>query len=76
MIKGLKLKYEHGTIMNNDGKAMNIVTEIKPFKTGDAILAGLTLASTVYLFCRAFCNGAEAWEQAEFRTLSELGIIK
>lgn len=71
------IKFKQGAIRNKNGVEKDIVVKAASTnKLKDILIGGgLTLAGVIYLTYAAFRNGAEAFEQAEYNTMVDLGII-
>lgn len=73
------IKFNYGPITNLEtGESKNIVVtasnskNIRDFMIG----GGIALIGIAYLVLSAFKNGANAYEEAEYKTLEELDLLK
>ena len=72
------MRFKQGELCNNKGQAKDIIvnasgtTSWKESMIGCFII-GLGIA---YLTNKAFRNGAKAFEEAEYKTMMDLGIIE
>ena len=71
------IKFKQGYIGTKDGVTKDIVVKAATPNTLKDILIGgsLVLGGITYLTVTAFKNGAKKFEDAEFQTLSDLGLI-
>ena len=72
------IKLNRGQISNYDGKTKDIIVKtMSPNKFKDILIGGgLTLLGITYLTVSAFKNGVEKYENAELKTMNELGLIE
>ena len=71
--------YKGGPIDNLKGASKGIDVRFSDSKNGlrDVLIGGgLVLIGVVYLAVTAFRNGAQAFDQAEYDTMDELGLFK
>lgn len=71
--------YKGGPIDNLKGASKSIDVRFSDSKNGlsDVLIGGgLMLIGVVYLTVTAFRNGAQAFDQAEYDTMDELGLFK
>ena len=72
------IKFKRGSISTYEGVTKDI--EVKAFLPNKAkdILIGtvLIVAGVAHLTVSAFKNGAERFEEAEMKTLDDLGLLK
>lgn len=71
--------YKSGPIDNLKGASKDIDVRFSDSKNGlrDVLIGGgLVLIGVVYLTVTAFRNGAQAFDQAEYDTMDELGLFK
>lgn len=71
------IKFKQGYIGTKDGVTKDIVVKAATPNTLKDIFigGGLVLIGITYLTVTAFKNGAKKFEDAEFQTLSDLGLI-
>ena len=73
------IKFKHGSITNpktNETKEI-IVKSLFPNKIADLVIGGVvTLLDIGYLTVTAFRNGSDKLEEAEFKTMCDLDIVK
>lgn len=71
------MKISYGPLTNTDGVSKDIViNKLIPNKPIDILIGGLIIAAGVaYLTCTAFAYGTVSYENAEFDTMKDLGII-
>lgn len=73
------INFKHGTITNTEtGMTKDIVVNTAyPNTIRDTIIGGsIVLVGIAYLTITAFKNGAQAFDAAECKTLSELNLLK
>lgn len=73
------INFKHGAITNTEtGMTKDIVVKAAcPNSLRDTIIGGsIILVGIAYLTITAFKNGAQAFEAAEYKTLSELNLFK
>lgn len=71
------IKFKQGYIANMAGESKDIIVNAAlPNKVKDIVIGGvITLVGIAYLTYTAFRNGSAAFEQAECRTMEDLGIF-
>ena len=71
------VKFKQGCIRNNDGSIKDIIVKATtPNTLKDMLIGGgIVLAGITYLTVTAFVNGSKKFEEAEFKTMVDLGII-
>lgn len=72
------IKFTQGWIENDQGVKKDIVVKAATANSFKEMLigGGIILAGVTYLTCTAFRNGSRAMEQAEDKTMFDLGLIK
>ena len=71
------IKFKQGYIANMAGESKDIIVKATlPNKLKDIVIGGvISLAGIAYLTYTAFRNGSAAFEQAEYETMEDLGIL-
>lgn len=71
------IKFKQGELKNMEGTIKDIVVKsATPNKFKDMIVGGgIVLVGIVYLTITAFRYGSEKFEEAEYKTMVNLGII-
>jgi len=70
-------KFTHGSITNMNGVTKDIVMRTLPIKFRDVLIASAIMgAGAFYIAFMAFKHGVTSFEQAEYDTMVDLGIIK
>lgn len=71
------IKFKQGSISNSFGNTKDIIVKAtSPNKLKDIIIGGSAiLVGIVYLTHTAFRNGSKAFDEAETKTLYDLGLI-
>ena len=71
------VKFKQGSITNISGETKDIIVKAAlPNKLKDIAIGGvISLAGIAYLTYTAFRNGSSAFEQAEYETMEDLGIL-
>ena len=71
------IKFKQGYIANMAGESKDIIVKAAlPNKLKDVVIGGvISLAGIAYLTYTAFRNGSAAFEQAEYETMEDLGIL-
>ena len=71
------IKFKQGYIANMAGESKGIIVNAAlPNKVKDIVIGGvITLVGIAYLTYTAFRNGSAAFEQAECKTMEDLGIF-
>ena len=71
------IKFKQGYIINMAGESKDIIVKAAlPNKLKDIVIGGvISLVGISYLTYTAFRNGSAAFEQAECRTMEDLGIF-
>jgi hypothetical protein len=71
------MKHEYGPITNQAGETESITVENKLCPMKDLIIGfGFIVIGTGYMLMKSFKAGADAYEQAEIKTMTNLHIIK
>ena len=71
------IKFKQGELKNMEGTIKDIVVKsATPNKFKDMLIGGgIVLVGIAYLTITAFRYGSEKFEEAEFKTMVDLGII-
>jgi hypothetical protein len=71
------IKFTQGSISDLDGVTKDVVVKSAlPNNLKDVLIGGgLVLVGIAYLTTTAFRNGSEKFEEAEYNTMVDLGII-
>lgn len=71
------IKFKQGELENMEGTIKDIVVKsATPNKFKDMLIGGvIVLVGIAYLTTTAFRYGSEKFEEAEFKTMVDLGII-
>lgn len=72
------IKFNHGSITNpTTGESKDVIVKaVAPNKVKDIVIGGgLVLLGIAYLTFTAFRNGANKFEVAELKTLSDLDLM-
>ena len=71
------IKFKQGELKNMAGTTKDIVVKAAtPNKFKDILIGGgLVLVGIAYLTTTAFRHGSEKFEEAEYKTMVDLGII-
>lgn len=71
------IKFKQGSISNHCGDTKDIIVKaVAPNKLKDIIIGGSAiLVGITYLTLTAFRNGSKAFDEAETKTLYDLGLI-
>lgn len=79
LMKGviLMIKFKQGSIKNMDGESKDIVVKAAaPNNLSDYLIGGGIISIGIaYLTITAFINGSKKFEEAEVRTMQDLGIM-
>ena len=72
------IKFKQGELKNMKGTIKDIVVKsATPNKFKDMLIGGgIVLVGIAYLTTTAFRYGSEKFEEAEYKTMVDLGIIK
>lgn len=72
------IKFKQGGLTNMEGTIKDIVVKAAtPNKFKDMLIGGgIVLVGIAYLTTTAFRYGSEKFEEAEYKTMVDLGIIK
>ena len=72
------IKFKQGGLTNMEGTIKDIVVKAAtPNKFKDMLIGGsMVLVGIAYLTTTAFRYGSEKFEEAEYKTMVDLGIIK
>lgn len=72
------IKFRQGGLTNMEGTIKDIVVKAAtPNKFKDILIGGgIVLVGIAYLTTTAFRYGSEKFEEAEYKTMVDLGIIK
>ena len=72
------IKFTRGWIRNDEGVTKDIVVKaLLPNKAKDILIGAVLIGLGVtHLTISAFKNGAEHYEEAELKTLDDLGLLK
>lgn len=72
------IKFKQGELKNMEGTIKDIVVKsATPNKFKDMLIGGgIVLVGIAYLTITAFRYGSEKFEEAEYKTMVNLGIIK
>jgi hypothetical protein len=71
------IKFKQGNIGNCEGEWKDIIVKAAtPNKLKDILIGGtIMLVGVAYLTYTAFRNGSRQFEEAELKTMKELGLI-
>lgn len=70
------MNFKHGSITNKEGTTKPIIVNSAILKPKELIIgSGLIMMGIIYIMSKAFQNGVQGLEDAEYRTMVELGII-
>ena len=71
------IKFKQGELKNMEGTSKDIVVKsATPNKFKDMLIGGvIVLVGIAYLTTTAFRYGSEKFEEAEYKTMVDLGII-
>ena len=71
------MRFKQGELCNNKGQVKDIIVDASPTSWKESMIGcfiiGLGIA---YLTNKAFKNGTKAFEEAEYKTMVDLGIIE
>ena len=72
------IKFRQGWIENQEGVRKDIIVKaFLPNKAKDIVIGSiLIVAGVAHLTVSAFKNGSKHFEEAEYNTLNDLGILK
>ena len=72
------IKFKQGDIQNMEGVSKDIIVKAAaPNTLKDMLIGGgVVLIGIAYLTTTAFRNGSKKFEEAEYKTIVDLGIIK
>lgn len=70
------MNFKHGSITNEEGTTKPIIVNSAILKPKEFIIGGsLIMIGITYIMQKAFQNGVQGLEDAEYRTMVELDII-
>lgn len=71
------IKFKQGYIANMAGESKDIIVKAAlPNKLKDIVIGGvISLVGIAYLTYTAFRNGSAAFDQAEYETMKDLGVV-
>ena len=73
------MRFKQGTVTNNrTGRSKDIIVEVSRTTSWKESMIGCFMIGLgiAYLTNKAFRNGAKAFEEAEYKTMVDLGIIE
>ena len=71
------MRFKHGVLCNNKGKVKDIIVDADVNSFKELLIGGIIVGLGMsYLTRNAFERGVKAFEEAEYKTMVDLGIIK